>query len=241
MKTSESFIPVYFRLAEDIKQQVLSGKLKPGDVLPTEAQLCEQYGISRMTARQGLKLLAEEGLIESFRGKGSFVTHPKFNELVLELPDSQYNSINDSNMRLLGAEVISADTNIASVLKLRPGSKVIRFRKLYTVNEEPIALDTRYIIYRKGQPVVEQEIHYAAFPKFVARHTGLVSIRNQVTFSAMLTDQGIAQELEMEVGKPALKIEQLVFGAQDQPLGWSIIVCNGEKYSINGFTKTFFQ
>ena len=241
MKTSESFIPVYYRLAEDIKQQIISGQLKPGDMIPTEAQLCNQYGISRMTARQGIKLLVEEGLVESFRGKGSFITYPKFNELLIELPDSQFNTLEEANMHLLGVDVISADNDVASALKLRIGSKVIRLRKLYFSSDEPIALDIRYIIYRKGQPAVENEINYAAFPKFVTNHTGFVSIRNQVTFSAILIDSEISKILKTIEGKPGLKIEQLVFGSKDQPLGWSIIICNGEKYSLNGFTKTFFQ
>lgn len=241
MKTSESFIPIYYRLADDIKQQIISGQLKPGDSTPTESQLCNQYGISRMTVRQGLKLLAEEGLVESFRGKGSFVTYPKFNELLIELPDSQFNNLKEANMRLLGVDVVLADRHIASALKLRIGSKVIRLRKLYLSSDEPIALDTRYIIYRKGQPVIENEIHYAAFPKFVTSHTGFVSIRNQVTFSAILIDNEVSKILETTESKPGLKIEQLVFGAKDQPLGWSIIICNGEKYSLNGSTKTYIE
>lgn len=239
MKTSESFIPIYFRLAEDIKQQVLSGKLKPGDMLPTEAQLCNQYGISRMTVRQGLKLLTDEGLIESYRGKGSFVAYPQFNELILELPGSQFKSLDDSNSRLLGVNVVSPDSTVASVLQLRPGSKVIHFRKLYLVNSEPVAIDTRYIVYRKGQPTVEQEIKYSAFPNEVARHTGLVSIRNKVTFSAVLLSEETAKILGTTAGKPALQIEQLVFGTNDRPLGWSMITCNSEKYSLSAYTKTF--
>lgn len=240
MKSSECFIPVYFRLAENIKQQVLSGALKPGDPIPSEAQLCEQYGISRMTVRQGLKLLAEEGLIESFRGKGSFVTYPKFNELVIELPDSEFSSKKGVNTRLISVDVIPADTEIASILKLRIGSKVIKSKKVFSKEDGPFAIDTRYMVYQKGEPMVEQGINYSDFPKFVSLHTGLVSVRNQVTFSAVLSDKEIVGELSMEQGKPLLKIEQLVFGIKEQPLGWSVIFCNAEKYKMEGYTKTFF-
>ncbi|MCR4435468.1 MAG: GntR family transcriptional regulator [Clostridiales bacterium] len=239
MKTSESFIPIYFKLAEDIKQQVFSGKLKPGDMLPTEAQLCSQYGISRMTARQGLKLLVDEGMVESFRGKGSFVAQPKFNQLMLELPDSHFHLQENASVQLLGVDIIPADSTVASVLKLKTNSKVIRIKKLYLTENEPVALDTRYIIYHRRQPVVENEINYAAFPKEVARHTGVALIRNQVTFSAVPLDKNLAQQLGTTEGKPALQIEQLVFGGQEQPLGWSIIICNGEKYRMNAITKTY--
>lgn len=241
MKTNESFIPAYYRVAEDIKQQVISGKLKPGDMIPTEAQLCSRYNISKMTARQGLRLLAEEDLIESFRGKGSFVKYPKFNELVLELPDSHYNSLKDTNMRLLSVEIIPADENVSSMLKIRTGSKVILFKKLYLEENKPIAIDNRHIVYYRGHPTVEEEIHYAAFPEVVSKHTGLITSHNQVTFSAILMDRDNAQILKTSQNKPALKIEQLVFGIQNQPLGWSVVICDGEKYQLNALTKSFFQ
>jgi GntR family transcriptional regulator len=239
MKTNESFIPVYFRLADDIKQRIVSGSLKPGDVVPSEAQLCSQYGISRMTARQGLRLLAEEGLIESFRGRGTFVTHPKFNQLTLELPDSPHNSLKKPKMQLLGVDVISADNTVASALKLRGKGKIVRFRKLYLLNNKPIAIDCRYIVYRQGQPVVEREIHYAAFPEFVTKHTGLAANRNQVTLSAVLLDGPTAEMLGSTEGKPGLKIEQLVFGTDNQRLGWSVMICHGERYRLQALTKTF--
>jgi GntR family transcriptional regulator len=241
MRTNESFIPIYYRLAEDIKEQIISGILKAGDMIPSESQLCSQYNITKMTARQGLRLLNEEGLIESFRGKGSFVKQPKFKELILELPDSHYNTLNESNMKLLGVDVIIADNTIASILKLRAGSKVIRFSKLYFEENKPIAVDKRFIIYHRGQPVIEEEIHYAAFPEVVAQHTGLITTRNQVTLSAISIDKETAQLLKTNQNTPGLKIEQLVFGVQDQPLGCSIIICEGERYKLNALTKTFFQ
>ena len=163
-RTFESFCPVYVRLAEDIKQRIASGNLKPGDMVPSEAQLSNQYGISRMTARQGLKLLVEEGLIESFRGRGTFVTVPKFNQLVLELPDGRDGLSGNTKLRLLGVDVISADTIVASVLKVRVKAKVVRFRKLYLDSDGPIAFDNRFIVYRQGQPVVEKESIMLHFP-----------------------------------------------------------------------------
>ena len=144
-------------------------------------------------------------------------------------------------MRLIGVDVIPADENVAMNLQIRTGSKVMLFSKLYLEDEKPIAIDKRYIIYHKGKPVVEEEINYAAFPEVVAQHTGLITTRNQVTLSATLMDKDTAQILKTSQNKPALKIEQLVFGAQDQPLGWSIILCDGEKYKLNALTKTFFQ
>lgn len=70
--------PAYRLLAEDLRAQIMSGELRPGDRLPTEPQLCARSGLSRSTIREALRLLASEHLIVTTRGVtgGSFVAQP---------------------------------------------------------------------------------------------------------------------------------------------------------------------
>ena len=66
--------PVYLQIAEGIREVLKRGLLAPGAALPPERVLCEQYGVSRMTLRQAFELLDREGLIETQRGRGTFVS-----------------------------------------------------------------------------------------------------------------------------------------------------------------------
>jgi len=68
-----SFKPVYYQLAESLRSQILEGGLKPGVQLPTEEELCKDYGVSRNTVRGTLRKLENEGLVSRTRGKGTFV------------------------------------------------------------------------------------------------------------------------------------------------------------------------
>ncbi|WP_018307320.1 GntR family transcriptional regulator [Desulfitobacterium hafniense] len=240
MKTRESFVPVYFQLAEDLKEKILAGELKPGDALPSETQLGEQYGISKMTVRNGLRLLAQEGLIESFRGKGSFVAHPNLSELILNLAEHGSENPQDYDSRLLAINVIAAEDGVALRLQIKPGTKLIQFRRLLLIEGEPVAVENRYLTYQRGKPLVEQEIKYADFPEAVARHTGIITEGNQVTISAVSLHQAEAELLEASSGIPALKVEQLVYGRQNTPLGLSIMICHGEKYHLIASTRSFF-
>jgi GntR family transcriptional repressor for pyruvate dehydrogenase complex len=71
--------PAYQILADDLRGQITSGRLRPGDRLPTEPQLCRTTGVSRSTVREALRLLASQNLIVTTRGVagGSFVVHPR--------------------------------------------------------------------------------------------------------------------------------------------------------------------
>ena len=62
--------PLYREIADTLREQVASGRLKAGDALLTEAQLVEEFGVSRVTVRQALKLLTEQQVIESIQGSG---------------------------------------------------------------------------------------------------------------------------------------------------------------------------
>lgn len=62
----------YYALMEEMKTDILSGKIRPGEKLPSENQLSVRYGLSRHTVRKALGILAGDGYIESFQGKGTF-------------------------------------------------------------------------------------------------------------------------------------------------------------------------
>jgi GntR family transcriptional regulator len=72
-----SFVPLYYQLQEILKQEIESGRWRPGDALPSEQQLARRHGISRIVVRQALSILADDRQIERVRGRGTFVARPK--------------------------------------------------------------------------------------------------------------------------------------------------------------------
>ncbi|MEV4714668.1 GntR family transcriptional regulator [Micromonospora andamanensis] len=68
--------PLYEQVVDDITTSIQAGTLKPGDKLPSIAQLTVQYGISNTMIKFALRILGERGLIETHQGKGSFVASP---------------------------------------------------------------------------------------------------------------------------------------------------------------------
>jgi GntR family transcriptional regulator, transcriptional repressor for pyruvate dehydrogenase complex len=79
--------PSYVQVASQLRALILSGKLSPGERLPTEGDLAAQFGVSRSTTREALRLLAAEGLVETRRGVtgGAFIVHPDPADLELAL------------------------------------------------------------------------------------------------------------------------------------------------------------
>src|SRR5260370_29349912 len=78
-------LPRYYQLKEIMRERVRSGEWKPGDLIPSERELGEKYGISRMTARQALTDLGNEGLFYREQGRGTFVSQRKITQQLIHL------------------------------------------------------------------------------------------------------------------------------------------------------------
>ena len=72
---------LYEQIVEQIEQSVQKGDLKPGDQLPAERELAEQFGVSRTAVREAVKALREKGLVEAYPGKGTFITSGSSNPM----------------------------------------------------------------------------------------------------------------------------------------------------------------
>ncbi len=77
MLDKNSPLPLYYQLAEDLRDKIRAGELKPGEQVPTERELSEMHTISRMTARQALQFLVREEVLVSRQGSGTYVAEPK--------------------------------------------------------------------------------------------------------------------------------------------------------------------
>jgi len=231
MRSRENLIPVYYRVADDIKQQIESGALKDGELIPTEAQLCEQYAISRMTVRQGIALLAEAGLIDTVKGKGSFVTRPRLNQLVIDLKNSGVNK-DQLRYKLISVNLIRNNLELTQELGFTGESNVITVKRVLFKTDLPVAIEEKFLRYQKGKPLLETQLEYADFPELVAKHQDSVPVRNDMVISVAALSAEQAKLLEADEVLPALVVKQVIYSKEDKPLGVSVMVCHKDRFEL---------
>lgn len=174
--------PVYIKIAEEIKNKINRAELKPGDAIASEAALCKEFGTSRMTVRKSLAILANEGYIYSIPGKGNFVRKPQHNKYILYY-DEMNNAINSvDKTKLLEVNIIMPDEKLADELQITRNKNVIMIRRLFYTDGDPVAYDVKYLIYRKGMPIVEKEIEHATFTEMISGSTSLFAIKKNSPF-----------------------------------------------------------
>lgn len=147
--SEESTIPLYFQLLTLIKRQIQAGILKPGDLVPSESQLCSHYNVSRSTVRQALNQLVEENLIVRRRGKGSFIANQKLQRSLNHLYSFSEDMLTMGlvpSSKVLEKAMIEGPEEVVDTLNLPSGqTKVFKIRRLRMANNEPLLLETTYI------------------------------------------------------------------------------------------------
>ena len=149
MMIMDSSKPLYLQVEADIKNRILSKQYMPGDKLPTENELSDQYNVSKITIRKAIQSLSDEGYVNKVQGKGTFINFKK-DKLYLNKTSGFKESLSSlghaSRHDIIQASFLNADEDIAEKLMIPMGTKVVYIERLVWQDNEPIAIDKIYIV-----------------------------------------------------------------------------------------------
>ena len=140
-------IPLYFQIAENLKEAIEAGTIAPGERLDNELELAEQLGVSRPTVRQAIQRLVQQGLVLRRRGLGTVVVAPRILRPVAltSLYDDLAVAQRAPTTAVLSLEEIAASDEIAQVLSLAVGTPVLSIERLRFADETPLAIMHNYL------------------------------------------------------------------------------------------------
>lgn len=224
-----SYEPAYAQLANILRRQVAAGLFRPGDQLPSEAMLCQSYQISPMTVRRTINLLADEGVVSTAKGRGTFVNTLELGRAAFDLQELQ-DLFNDSAMtvKLLDVRIVSADERTARKLNVTIGEKTIYIRRLLTVNSEPAFYHREYLVYDPTRPIVEAEMEVTALQGLFDGTSSALLKRGELSIKACLLHEDEANLLQTPWPGAAFRLEHLFYDFDDQPVSWGWFICHND-------------
>lgn len=226
--------PAYAQLANILRQCIASGLLRPGDQLPSEAQLCERYGVSPMTVRRALNILIDEGVILAEQGRGTFVKPIAMSAATFHLPELQhlFNEQDHTTIKLLEARILHADERIARKLSIRVGKRVIYIRRLLCTKETPSFYHREYLIYDPTRPIVEAELEVTALQQLFQGTGEAILKHGQVNIQATLLTDEEAQLLQAPQPMAAFCFEHLFYDFCDKPVSWGWFIGRADQLQL---------
>ncbi|MBW7885529.1 MAG: GntR family transcriptional regulator [Caldilineaceae bacterium] len=218
----DSFVPYYIQVKDQIRSQIDARVLEPGELLPSEAELCNIFGVSRTVVRQALQELEYEGLIYRRRGKGSFVAEPKvYEHLVQKLTGFHQDMVEQGHEvvnRVLRLERVPASAEVARFLELAPESQVIVVERLRLVDGKAINFSVSFVPFARCPQLLEADLTRQSLYAFLEQASGQRIMRGRRTIEAILPQQSIADLLETEVESPVFKITNTCYLADGTPI-----------------------
>ncbi len=231
----ESPVPLYYQIYQELRREILSGRLKPGEPLPSEAQICAQCGVSRMTARLALSQLVNEGLVVRKRGKGTFVASPKatFREeafFFLRYTDLVRFLGFAASSKVLGKSIAEPSDEVREALRLEPEEKVVCIVRLRLIDEQPMALETSFLPSRFFSRLVDMDLTDKSLYQVLEEEFSLAPAYAIDTVELSTAGPYEAKELQIKEGMPIVLSTRVAYSAQDVPLVFTKTIHRGDRF-----------
>lgn len=229
----DSHIPYYIQVKDIIRSRIKDGTWAVGDRLPSEAELCAMFNVSRTVIRQALQDLIHEGLIRRRKGKGSFVAASKISEQLAQKLTGFYQDMVGQGLQpvttVLQQHIIPATAEIAEPLGLAVDAPVIEIVRLRSVQQVPVVLVTTYLPYTLCPKLVSEDLNNQSLYELLENRYHLYIARGRRTIHAVLAEGQEAKLLEVNKGAPLFRLESISFLPDGTPIEYYIAFHRGDR------------
>lgn len=227
---------LFSQLEEIIRDGIENNIWNPGEAIPSERELSNMYGLSRMTVRKALDRLVIAGLLYRVDGKGTFVSEPKVKFKALSLAGLREQTLNmgySPSAKLLGVDKVFASEKTASVLKIPPDTPVYLLERVVFGNEVPLALHRSYIPVYLCPNLHEIDLSSISLYAVLRREYGIVINKASETLESTLATTRESLFLNVEPGSPMFLLRIVMSDAENQPIEYVKVVFRGDRVQLS--------
>jgi GntR family transcriptional regulator len=234
MINKNSPLPIYYQLEQMIKEWIEKKKIQPGESIPSERELAEQFDISRMTVRQAINNLVNDGYLVRKRGKGTFVAEQKIEQVLKGLTsfseDMRVRGM-EPGTKLLKFSVIKASSSLAQQLNIPELDEVYEIQRIRLADHIPMALETCYLPCSRV-PQLTKEVVKGSLYEWIEQKAGLIIHTGVQELEASVARKVEADLLEIKEGAPVLFIQRKSLLENGKPLEIVKSVYRGDRYKF---------
>ncbi|GLI04781.1 GntR family transcriptional regulator [Paenibacillus tyrfis] len=231
----DNVVPMYIQLKQIIKDELASGKLKPGQKLPTEFELCEMYSISRRTVRSAINELIEEGLLTRKQGKGTFISS---NKIERELgPILGFSEICKMNGLAASSEVIEqkrieASSSLATAMGVPVHSEIVSIKRVMMADNVPVMMDFTYLP-PQYMSLLDEDLTNKSLYATLRDQFHVVLNRTRRSIQIVFADAFQSKHLKVKKGYPLLMIQGPVYSPDMK------VIHYGDQYIVGDKIKFY--
>ncbi len=234
---TDKAIPQYRRLYEILRKHILDAVYREGDLLPSENELCQLYGMTRPTVRQALGTLANDGYIRKHQGKGSIV-HQLPKEIGILSVSGTTSAVGDRNLKtriILKPVLMKWPQDFMFQLSaLEKESGCIHMERLRLLDDVPIFYDISYIANINLPRLTARQFENKSLFQILRDYYRIEIKGGDQRIKAIKASAKVSRLLQLKRDQPVLHLERKMETNNPGLFLYSSIFCNTEKYAIFG-------
>lgn len=231
----DSQIPYYRQLYDILRDELEGGRWRPGERMPSETELIEQYGVSRITVRQSLDMLVKEGWVYRRRGRGTFAVKPTIEQgltrIISFTEDMQQREMHPGT-RVLSSRLEPATDLIAAKLNIQPGSELAVLERLRLADGEPMSLEVSRLVHRLCPGILEGDYAETPLHEALRDRADIRLVRATQSIRAIAATKELASLLMVAVKAPLFYIERVSHSQYGLPVEYLQIYHRGDRYVL---------
>jgi GntR family transcriptional regulator len=230
----QSPVPLYIQLKNVLLKLIHSENLKPHERLPSERELSQEYGISRMTIRQALQSLIRDGLLYTRIGKGTFVSEIRLEQGRTLTGFSQEmirRGLKPSSI-LLEASIVPASAEIATALDIDENSGVVRISRLRMANNQVIAIEIAYLPHALCPGLLDDDFSKSSLYDVLQNKYGIRLVSAEQTMEAALANNHELKMLQLKSPAAVLRMKRATSSEQGTIVEYTESVYRGDRYKL---------
>ena len=215
-------IPLYFQLKNLILDEIKNGSYKSGDMIPTENEISDMFGISRTTVRQAITDLVHDGQLYRIKSKGTFVSNPKVTQHVLNryyTYDKEAEASGRKTTRVqLAKEIIPMPQEMIDLGAGKPGDKVIFLKRKRLIENVPTVLVDAWLVYDKFAHLMDADLINNSLRTMMDANPDTRVCRMIRIIEAVPATKEDINELDVEPGSAIQKMTTIRFNEKGEVL-----------------------
>lgn len=228
-------VPLYHQIFLQLREEIIGGARAFGSRLPTEEELSESFGVSRITARRALAELAETNLVERKRRVGTHVTYQSparpIEGSIEQAVESLITYGRRTQVRILELEIVPARPPVSTALDLAPETPVLRVARVRWLEDQPISYLVSHVPATLAGGMDRQTLKTTPMLSLLEQAGVQIGAASQ-TITASLADGALAGLLSVDIGSPILRVSRTVMDAGRRPVQHVLAQFRPDLYQI---------
>ena len=226
--------PLHLQIKAAIAADLVKGRWKPGEKLPTEAEIALDFGVSEGTVRQAVIALVKEGRLTRRSGKGTFAAKPNFDRSFERF--YRFRDVKDNKDPRYGVHVIAIKTttvapDIAKALGCRVGTKVTSIHRAIEQNKITVCHSISYFRQEKVKGLTDKDLEDAALYDVLRAKFGTYVVRVAETLKARVASEADCEILKVKRNSPVISIERHAFTYEHQVVEVRHTIARSDEFS----------